>query len=235
MSSELFRAFTTPEMIAFSLVVNVGMFASAVLLGEGVRRVWRAQPVAEVPPPVTAAERMLAALCVLLNSAVMLVGWLLFRANIIRIDDSASIIRWLSDAAALLLVMDAAMYVLHRAAHHPIAFRLVHGIHHRYVYPRPLTLFVLHPLEVLGFGGLWLLVLMPHAFSLGGIFLYLTANILFGMLGHVGVEPFPRALARSMLGSSTFHADHHQQPTTNYGFYTGIWDHLFRTRADKGL
>ena len=32
-----------------------------------------------------------------------------------------------------------------------------------------------------------------------------------------------------MIGTSTFHARHHQTPTSNYGFYTALWDRLFGT------
>jgi sterol desaturase/sphingolipid hydroxylase (fatty acid hydroxylase superfamily) len=31
------------------------------------------------------------------------------------------------------------------------------------------------------------------------------------------------------IGTSTFHARHHQEPTSNFGFYTSIWDELFRS------
>jgi sterol desaturase/sphingolipid hydroxylase (fatty acid hydroxylase superfamily) len=63
--------------------------------------------------------------------------------------------------------------------------------------------------------------------------IYLTVNTLFGVLGHVGVEPLPDAWARwpvlRRIGTSTFHARHHQQPGTNYGFYTALWDRIFGT------
>lgn len=97
----------------------------------------------------------------------------------------------------------------------------------------PLTLFVLHPIEALGFGGLWIAVLCTHAFSLGGMLLYLAANTLFGMLGHVGGEPLPDGWARwpdaRRIGTSTFHTRHHQYRTMNFGFYIAVWDRLFGT------
>ena len=38
-------------------------------------------------------------------------------------------------------------------------------------------------------------------------------NLIFGTLGHVGVEPFPKSWARwrllRQIGTSTFHAEHH--------------------------
>jgi sterol desaturase/sphingolipid hydroxylase (fatty acid hydroxylase superfamily) len=66
-----------------------------------------------------------------------------------------------------------------------------------------------------------------------GTCVYLTLNLAFGLVGHLGVEPFPRAWARWWLarhvGSSTFHAEHHVRQRYNFGFYTLIWDRLFGT------
>jgi sterol desaturase/sphingolipid hydroxylase (fatty acid hydroxylase superfamily) len=130
--------------------------------------------------------------------------------------------------------MDLAMYFLHRLAHVPFLYRLVHATHHRYEHPRPLTLFVLHPLEVLGFGALWLVVVALSSPAWIGVLGYLTLNAAFGAVGHLGVEPLPAAVREAPLlrhlGTSTFHADHHQVPDRNFGFYTDVWDRIFRTR-----
>jgi lathosterol oxidase len=216
-----------------SLLVNVAVFAAALAFGGLVARTFEKRRVALIPSPVSRHEVVLASLCILFNSAVMLGGWLLFREGVLVVDGRPLGWRWLLDALLLGLVMDFAMYVTHRLAHVEPFYRRVHGIHHRYEQPRPLTLFVLHPIEVLGFGGLWVAVLCTHAFSLGGMLLYLSANTLFGMLGHVGVEPLPDGWARwsvlRRIGTSTFHARHHQDRTANFGFYTAFWDRLFGT------
>lgn len=219
--------------VVAALLVNVLLFAVMLALGELVARTWRARPVVTQPPAISRFELVIAGVTVLLNSAVMFAGWVLFRRGILTVDGSSSVLRWLRDALVLVLVLDLAMYALHRLAHHPLAFRWVHGIHHRYDQPRPLTLFVLHPLEVAGFGGLWIAVLCVVPSSLGGMLLYLTVNSVFGVFGHVGVEPMPDALLTwpflRRLGTSTFHARHHQTPGRNFGFYTGMWDALFGT------
>lgn len=217
------------QAIVLSLVVNVLLFALMVAGGEVMARAWRHRPVVTPPPPVSRFEVVLAAVTVVVNAGVMVAGWALFRYGVLRIDETENVGTWLVDLVVLTLVMDLAMYALHRAAHHPLAFRLVHGIHHRYDQPRPLTLFVLHPFEVAGFGALWIVVLCTSSFSLGGMMLYLSLNSVFGTFGHIGVEPIPAAWARLPLGTSTFHARHHQRPNSNFGFYTSIWDRLFRS------
>jgi sterol desaturase/sphingolipid hydroxylase (fatty acid hydroxylase superfamily) len=227
------RARSFADAAWLSLAVNVVVFLLAIGIGEVVARAFGKRRVADLPPPLSRGEVVLAALCVLLNALVMLAGWWLFRADILRVLGTSSAGAWLVDALILVVVMDAAMYAMHRLAHWRPIFRYVHGVHHRHERPRPLTLFVLHPIEVLGFGGLWLCVLCAHSFALGGMLLYLTINTLFGTLGHVGVEPLPAAWARwpllGLIGTSTFHARHHQRPTASFGFYTTIWDRLFGT------
>ena len=67
--------------------------------------------------------------------------------------------------------------------------------------------------------------------SEAGLFGYLVLNVLFGTVGHAGVEPFPAALNRVPLlryiGASTFHDGHHELVRYNFGFYTLLWDRLF--------
>ena len=85
----------------------------------------------------------------------------------------------------------------------------------------------------MGFGSLWLLLMAVYPANFLAIVAYLTVNVLFGALGHSGVEPFPSSWQRNpllkYLGSSGFHFEHHQNDQRNFGFYTSIWDRLFGT------
>lgn len=143
----------------------------------------------------------------------------------------------LLDVAVLLLLMDFAMYWLHRLAHLPFLYRWVHHLHHRFENPRPLTLFVLHPLENLAFGGMWLSVISAAGFAGGfsfpGMIVYLALNVAFGVCGHLGVQPFGEKLSRWPLlrnfAGARFHARHHANEAGNFGFYTRVWDRLWRT------
>lgn len=109
----------------------------------------------------------------------------------------------------------------------------MHRLHHEYDRPRPLTLFILNPVENLSFGALWLIVIVVYPASWLGMSIYLTLNVLFGTVGHLGVEPLPswwgRVPALRNLAGSTFHARHHQDLGCNFGFYTLLWDRLFGT------
>jgi lathosterol oxidase len=222
------------EATLFFLALNLALFAGSLLLGQLlVARFAASRPLCEPPPPLELQEVVLAALCVVMNAAVTVAGWFLWRGGTITVYRGVGWRVWL-DALVLLLLMDGAMYGLHRVAHLPWVYPWLHHAHHRYDRPRPLNLFVLSPLEVSAFGALWLVVLSVYPASFVGIGLYLALNLLFGTLGHLGVEPFPRAWVDGVgrhLGSSTFHTGHHQHEHVNFGFYTTLWDRLFGTLA----
>lgn len=235
---DAFARMTAGEAISWIFVENFLLFGLAIGLGQALRLAFGSRAVCPDPPPIEAAEVALALSCVALNALVTAIGWWLWRAGYITIRRDMGIYAWL-DVVALLLIMDLAMYVTHRLAHLPGIYPLVHAVHHRYDRPRPLDLFVLNPLEVLGFGALWLGVIWLYTSSWLGMVVYLALNLAFGIVGHLGVEPLPRAWARISLlkyiGTSTFHAGHHRDGRGNFGFYTLIWDRLFGTlHSDLG-
>ncbi|WP_196954697.1 sterol desaturase family protein [Hymenobacter guriensis] len=186
--------------------------------------------------PVSRQEMWLAACTLLLNTCITYAGFWLWQQGLILIRTDVSY-RFILDFLVLFLGMDLAMYVFHYLIHHSVLYRWVHGLHHHYTSPQPIDLFVLHPIETVGFGGLWLLLMYVYPASFAAIVAYLTVNVLFGVLGHCGVEPFPASWARhpllKHLGSSGFHFQHHQHDTYNFGFYTSLWDRLFGTYASS--
>jgi sterol desaturase/sphingolipid hydroxylase (fatty acid hydroxylase superfamily) len=211
------------------------MFGVAVVAGEYMVRRWSGNRITPVPGALSKPEVSLAAACVVLNGLVAVAGVVLWREGVIdlRPYGEYSVLTLLLDALVLFIAMDFAMYVFHRVAHHPILYPIAHRTHHMYENPQPLTLFVLNPIEVLGFGGLWLVVLVLYTSSIEGILLYLTFNLAFGLVGHLGVEPAPSAWLGTPLlryvSTSTFHAEHPTDRHHNFGFYLLVWDHLLGT------
>jgi sterol desaturase/sphingolipid hydroxylase (fatty acid hydroxylase superfamily) len=219
-----------------ALLVNFLLFLVAVGAGGWLVRRFGECRVAPVPGPVTIAERVLIAVTVLLNSAVSTAGWLLWRAGWIRLSPATGP-RAVVELVLLTLVMDALMYAGHWLAHRRRVYPMVHEVHHRYPDPRPATLFVMHPLEVLGFGGAWLAVLCVRGVSIAAVGGFVVVNLVFGLLGHLGVEPVPARVRRwrvfRWVALPMFHVGHHADPSVNLGFYTTVWDRLFGT-VDPG-
>jgi sterol desaturase/sphingolipid hydroxylase (fatty acid hydroxylase superfamily) len=223
------------EAALLVMLANVAMFLAALAAGAVLTRCFSAHRIAAEPPPIDGKERALAAACVFFNGLIAVAGVMLWREGWINLrpygDYTALLV--LFDAIALFLAMDVLMYLFHRIAHQPLLFPLAHVTHHRYDNPKPLTLFVLSPVEVIGFGVLWLLVLVIYTASIEGILIYLSFNLAFGLVAHLGVEPAPRGWLRLPLlryvSTSTFHAEHHFDREHNYGFYLVIWDRLFGT------
>ncbi len=214
------------------LAENVLILILALVLGQWAVRRFEARRVALPALPLQRLEVLVTISTVLGNTVTTLLGMFLWRAGIITFRTDVGVWAWL-DVLVLLLIMDFAMYVLHRLAHHPWLFAIMHQLHHRYDRPRPLTLFILNPVENLSFGMLWLVVIIVYPASWLGMSVYLVLNVLFGTVGHLGVEPLPGWWAHTPIlryvAGSTFHARHHQDLECNFGFYTLIWDRLFGT------
>jgi sterol desaturase/sphingolipid hydroxylase (fatty acid hydroxylase superfamily) len=232
---ELLRTMPIWEATIWLTAVNVAMFAVAVVVGEALIRRFEANRVSPRPPQVTNKELVLAIGCVAINALVAVAGVVLWREGLIALRPYGEYGAFtvLLDAFVLFIAMDFLMYLFHRVAHHPLLFPIAHSTHHEYENPQPLTLFVLNPIEAMGFGGLWLLVLIAYSASVEGILIYLAFNLAFGLVGHLGVEPAPERWIRlpvlRYISTSTFHAEHHMDRGYNFGFYLLVWDRLFGT------
>lgn len=182
--------------------------------------------------PPSQMEWVLAVSSMLLISATSMLGYLLWKSGTIEF---ASVPVWL-DAIHLLgfiIFMDLSMFVGHRIGHSPRLYPLVHRFHHRWLEPNGLTLFALHPLEIAGFGGSWLLAISIVDVSWTAVVGFVAVNMAFGVAGHLGVEPLPDQVRRwrlfDVIATPSFHTFHHTDPDTNLGFYLIVWDRLSGT------
>jgi Delta7-sterol 5-desaturase len=221
------------QAVLWSLLGNVLMFAAALLVGEILVRRYHDKPNSPPPEPISRPEILFALLCVILNALVAVIGIVLWRADIIHLRPNSDILATVTDVVVLIVLMDFGMYVFHRVAHHPLLYPIIHLTHHLYENPRPLTLFVLNPFEVL----VLIVVIWLSQASQVAIVIYLAFNLIFGLVGHLGVEPAPDAWLKlpviRTISTSTFHAEHHHDKAHNFGFYTVIWDRLFGTLSPE--
>lgn len=221
-----------PEFALWTIFLAENVFITLSVLLTGHLLQQRFSPGTVVAYCYTSREWFICAVTNLLNTLVTYAGFLLWKQGHIIIDMKAS---WfiLADFVILFLAMDFLMYIFHYIIHKTFLYRAMHGLHHEAVNPKPIDLFVLHPVETICFGSLWLMLLQVYTFNIYAIILYLVVNVIFGMLGHLGIEPLPDKMRShallKYLGSSTFHHQHHQDVQYNFGFYTTLWDRLFGT------
>ncbi len=208
-------------------VENLAVTSLALLFGYVVLKLNR--------KPVKAASRNEILICLLtnvINTAITFVGYELWLHGYIVMT---FVVNWfiLVDFVILFMLMDLAMFIFHYAIHHSAIYKTIHRFHHHYADPIPIDLFVLHPIETVGFGSLWLIIIWATNFNFYSVLIYLTVNVFFGIMGHLGIEPIPYGIRRVIpfryLGTSSFHYNHHLNIHYNYGFYTTIWDKLFKT------
>jgi len=172
--------------------------------------------------PIKAASRNEIFICILtnfINTAITYTGFWLWQHGYILFSYNPSW-RIIFDFLVLFMLMDLAMFLFH------------------YADPIPIDLFVLHPLETVGFGSLWLMMILLFSFNFYAVFIYLVVNVFFGIMGHLGIEPIPAGIRKmapfKYLGTSSFHHQHHLNINHNFGFYTNIWDKIFKTYKGFG-
>ncbi|WP_228455329.1 sterol desaturase family protein [Chryseobacterium sp. Tr-659] len=166
---------------------------------------------------------------VICNSFVMLAGVFLWKSGWIVLGEHQSVVGIIAEVIALLFLMDLLMYFFHYAAHLPLIYKVLHGKHHEHISTNFLSLFVLHPFETIGFGLMMLALLLCYNFSVISISIYLLVNLIWGTIGHLNREFFPASFDRFFVGTTRFHNQHHLEGNRNFGFYTSIWDRVFRT------
>lgn len=171
----------------------------------------------------------------LCNTAITLIGYKLFQYNIIKIDFHSSISSLLFDIAILILLMDFFMFIFHYLAHKLTWFAPIHQLHHTHIETNVYSLFVLNPIETLGFGFIWLFLIAIIQFNFFSIIVYLILNLTYGILGHVKKDLFPAFwnsnIFTKWISTTKFHSNHHKNQAHNFGFYFTIWDKIFKTNV----
>ncbi|WNI37038.1 sterol desaturase family protein [Chryseobacterium sp. SG20098] len=226
---QVFWQFSWPQWLIFSLIVNIFLYLFSIGLYIFIEKTCRKSQLQEKNHPVTRSDFYLSLLTIGCNSFVMLLGAFLWKKGWIMPGQTESVIGIIAEVAVLLLLMDFLMYLFHFAAHLPLVYKVLHGKHHEHISTNFLSLFVLHPLETIGFGLMILVILIGYDFSVISISIYLLLNLIWGTIGHLNREFFPASFDRFFVGTTRFHNQHHLDESKNFGFYTSIWDRLFGT------
>jgi lathosterol oxidase len=216
---ELFILFLLENGLLIIVAVTIGFFLDGTLK--------------KISLKISGTEILWTFSTLVFNTIITLAGFLLYKEGIIKMTLETNFFRILLDTLVLILGMDFLMYVFHYLIHNIRFVTRIHHLHHKYEAPTAITLFVLNPIEVLGFGSLWLLLIMVYHSSMPAVFIYLFLNLVMGIIGHLELEVIPASWSKKIflrwIANTAFHNDHHKIHNRNYGFYTSFWDKLFGT------
>lgn len=167
------------------------------------------------------------------NTFITLIGFELYHYGIMKIDFSGSIKLIFFDTLLLIVLMDLFMFIFHFLVHYLKWMYPIHKLHHTHVETNVYSLYVLHPIETLGFGFIWLFLITILKFNYLSIIIYLVLNLSYGIFGHLKRDIFPAFWYSNYftkwISTTKFHNDHHKNESHNYGFYFTIWDKIFKT------
>jgi len=148
-------------------------------------------------------------------------------------DLPASPVVGLVDLAIMIIAHDAYFYWIHRAMHHPRLYRRFHRLHHLSRTPTPWAAYSFAPLEAIVEAAFLPLILLVFETSALVAFAFTTHMIVRNVIGHAGVELFPRKwldwpILRAIT-TTTHHDLHHSEFRSNYGLYFTWWDRIMAT------
>lgn len=138
----------------------------------------------------------------------------------------------------IFLIYDLYFYLTHVIMHHKRLFNIFHLTHHKSKEISPLTALSMDPLEAIINHGALLLLFFLFPIHTSHVYLWVVVTITYTIYLHLGTEVFPKKLLQTKLGrliyTTTVHSEHHLKFKGNYGFYTLIWDKLFKTEKKLG-
>ncbi|MEM8793024.1 MAG: sterol desaturase family protein [Pseudomonadota bacterium] len=137
---------------------------------------------------------------------------------------------WLGMLGLVLVLFDAWFYWAHRLMHLPGLYRF-HKIHHLSKAPTVWSTYSDHPVDAVAHQGFLLIapLLLPIPPSV--LIAHRLIDHINGTVGHSGYEYFasPGARMPSPGLCTTFHDQHHERFTVNYGNFLSIWDRMMGT------
>ena len=133
------------------------------------------------------------------------------------------------------LLFDLWFYVVHRLLHRDFFFRHIHGVHHQLRETNILGVAYFHWAEIALYGVCHLMLAALLPMHLHAIIVAVLLIDLQNSLAHWGYEIFPEKWQRRLkyVMHSSDHALHHRQSKNNYGYFSKIWDIIFKTSQDS--
>ncbi len=227
--TESLRAYEWWQILAVSVALNAGScMASVAFWGWMVRQ----RGVGAEVRSATNSELAWALGGNLTNTLCLIPVWWLWAKGYLPIE-MPRFPRVVLECLYLLIAFDLIMYVVHRAFHYGYLYRLAHVVHHRTTTSMSsISLFVMHPIEAAGFASIMVALMWLWPVSVVSVGCFYAVNLLVGTLAHVPTQGPPKAASIAQyFGGSASHQEHHRVVSTNFGFFSTIWDRMFRTAS----
>jgi Delta7-sterol 5-desaturase len=174
-------------------------------------------------------ERRFFFITILVNTVITYIGFLFWSTGTIQIRFSFDF-SVLTDFIFAVLVMDLLTWSFHFILHRKPFFENVHYISHSSTNLSPASLFVIHPVESLMLGSIWLAFLSFFTLNIFSIILFLVFHVILGIIANLGIIiQAPDSNFLRLFISPAFRLEHHKSRSINFGFYTKVWDNLFKT------
>ena len=133
----------------------------------------------------------------------------------------------------IFLIYDFYFYLTHVIMHNKRLFNVFHLTHHKSKEISPITALSMDPLEAIINHGALLLLFFLFPIHTSHVYLWVAMTITYTTYLHLGTELFSKKFLQTKVGkliyTTTAHSEHHLKFKGNYGFYTLIWDRLFKT------
>ncbi|WP_418645114.1 sterol desaturase family protein [Tenacibaculum insulae] len=169
-------------------------------------------------------ELFFSLLTLVLNILIAIPGFILWSKEIIVFSQDNFLVSFIG----LFLLMDFLMYFLHWFSHNLSYLKKIHSKHHEHsVKFNAVSLYYMSPWESILFGLLLTTITIFFSFNLYSFITFLVFNWLYGVITHLNVTNKKPLLL--ILTTNTFHKEHHLLNYKNYGFYTVLWDRMFKT------
>ncbi len=173
---------------------------------------------------ISQKEILYSLLILVINIIVAVPGFILWSKEIIVFSNH----NFWSSLIGIFLLMDLLMYVLHWVSHNIGYLKKIHSQHHEHsVKFNCVSLYYMSPWESVFFGLLLTIITLLFSFNLYSFILFLIFNWFYGVITHLNVKKIrPYFL---IFTTNAFHKNHHELNSKNYGFYTFLWDRVFKT------
>ena len=137
----------------------------------------------------------------------------------------------------MFLMYDLWFYLTHLLLHSKLLFNLIHVVHRKSKYVSPLSALSMHPIEALINQIALLALFFIFPIHTTHVYIWSAVTITYTTYLHIGVEIYSDRFLNTKLGklvyTATEHAKHHNFFKGSYGFYTLIWDRVFKTQSNK--